>query len=257
MRAALLACAAALPWPEAARAQPLPPRVEVRRVTDKKLPPLVAGMVGVGDCFVTLALREVTEVADVEVVLVGPWERSAEHVAKQAAADAGANCLLPRQGYGPEDENYPVVRQYRSFLVTTVVSGAMGTFRLPAPARAFRPPETAAPNAPAPAAPAPAPAAAAAVEAPTVSHGPVWFERAYLESHDIVLDLSRMSEEEWEAVRRDVALYFPLAASEALRRARVVGGVVAIDLRRREVSRRDEPGAPEPRAGRAVVERLP
>jgi hypothetical protein len=250
MKAALLLAAAA------SALSGFPPRVDVRPLTKQSFQRSEARLVGVGDCFAQVSLPERTELAVVTVELIGPWERTAEHVAKQAAAEIGANCLMPLQDYGPETEDYPVVRQYRAFLVTTVFTGPMGAFRWAAPASAFRrqaPPAAPAmptlsrPEAPKPAKPAPA------VEAP---HGPVWFERALLESHDITLDLSRMSPAEWAAVREDVERYFPAEELRSLLLAQRQGESVLLDLRALRVIRHEEK-APAPAPRRLITRPLP
>lgn len=228
LTAALALCLAA-----PAAAQRVPPRVEVRKAAGaREHPRSAAGLVGVGNCLVTMAQPEVEELASVSVELRGPWERSAEHLAKQAAAELGANCLMPLSRYEPEGDAYPLLRQYRAFLVTTVVTGALGTFRVPAPARAFSAPGAAAAAVP----PLPALRRPAPPPPEEVPHGPVWFEHAALESHDVVLDLARMDEAEWEMVHDDVAAYFPAAALRALTVARAHGETVVLDLRERRVS---------------------
>ncbi len=241
---------AALPFAaEAAFAQMVPPQIDVRKISKRNHSSNVAGMVGVGDCFVVLPTREITEIAEIDVMLPGPWERSAEHLAKQAAADAGANCLLPRQNYGAEEENYPVLRQYRAFLVTHVVVNIMGSFRLPVSAGAFKPFEQPAPSAGA-AVPAPAALKAPVIAEKAVPHGPVWFGHVYLDSHDLVLDLSRMREKDWKAVSRDVERHFPRAEFEFLKEAYIHGETVVVDLRDRTVRHEDQKRADRPPVGR-------
>ncbi|MDP3542372.1 MAG: hypothetical protein Q8T11_07900 [Elusimicrobiota bacterium] len=223
-----------------AAAQPIPPLVELQTIHDGKLSSLPVGAVGVGNCFSPVALREMKEVAVLTVSVNGPWERSAEHLAKQKAAEAGANCLQPLASYGPE-EHYPVVRQYRAFLVTTSITTIDGTFRLPASPKAFEPP----PQPPAPLAaafPAPAPAAPPepAGEELLLARSPeseesLWVEGPHIIAHEIVLDLRKITPRGWESIRRDVGKFFPASDFETLKKARREGGSVSIDLRKRTI----------------------
>lgn len=221
-------------------AQTMPPRVELELLHEGRLSSLPVGGVGVGNCFANVALREMTEVAVLAVSVNGPWERSAEHLAKQKAAEAGANCLQPLASYGPEEEHYPIVRQYRAFLVTTSVTTIDGTFRFPASPKAFEPP----PPPPPPLAALPAARAASAAEEPSgillapppEATDALWIEGPHIISHDIVLDLEKLSERRWEAVRGDIRKYFPASEFEVLEKARRGGGAVAIDLRARTIA---------------------
>jgi len=257
MARALTAALLALTLPAYAA---FPPRVEIRRLTKKSFARSDAGLVGVGDCLITHSEAEVVEVALVEVQVVVPWERSAEHVAKQSAAELGANCLMPLQEYGPEDGNYPVVRQYRAFFVTIVITVPHAAFRVPASARAFKRrsaadaatvPALGSLQPPRPAADTPPPLPAGA------PYGPVWFEHALIESHDIELDLSRISAAEWTMVSADLARYFPSSEFQNLAAAYARGETVRLDLKELRVQRHEEP-LPAPAArGRAIIERLP
>lgn len=244
---------ALLPWAallafSAARtlsAQPMPPKVEVAPLSGEKLPRLPVGAVGIGNCFANVALREMKEAANLTVTVFGPWERSAEHLAKQQAAEAGVNCLQPLQSYGPEDGHYPVVRQYRGFLVTTSVTTIDGTFRLPAPAAAFDAPSPPLPSLAAllpSASPSTAPAHSfdedrhATVRAPTPEDARMpWVIGPHVMEHEVVLDTGRMTPHDWEDVRRDIQEHFPPAEYERLRGARLRKEVVSIDLLRQKV----------------------
>ncbi len=232
-------------------AQPQPPRVELQLLVEKKPSALPVGAVGVGNCFSPVALREMTEVAVLTISVNGPWERSAEHMAKQKAAEAGANCLQPLSSYGPEEDHYPVVRQYRAFLVTTSVTTIDGTFRFPAPARTFEPPPQplptlgasfAAPAAAASTSPVlpPEPAEALLAPPPDGAEAP-WVDGPHIVSHEIVLDLAALEGERWEEVRKDVKKYFPAHALRTLEKAKGAGRSVSIDLRRKTIEPVDVP----------------
>lgn len=235
LKAALGTCLIASP----AAAMMVPPRVEVRKITKKNFSSLAAGMVGVGDCFAPMPFRELQEIAFVGVEKPGPWERSAEHLAKQAAAEIGANCLMPLHSYDAEGQDYPVVRQYRAFVVTTVVAGSLGGFRVPASARSFPPlPQDAPPEAP----PPPQPSAGTgalndAVKDEEAGWGPAWFEEAHMAAHEIVIDTSRMSESNWAMVRGDIERYFPKEEAAILLQARAAGETVTVDLKRQKIRR--------------------
>lgn len=241
IRAALLGCLACRPL----AAQPMPPRVEVLPLLKETLSSLPVGGVGVGDCFTPVTLGEMKEVALITVSVNGPWERSAEHLAKQVAAETGANCLQPLATYGPEETHFPVVRQYRAYLVTTSVTNIHGTFRFPASPRAFEQssafePLPSAFAAPAPPETAPDDAAAAAspesVLAPSPTRtDPLWIDGSHILAHEIILDTAHMTPQNWEDVRGDVEKYFPAWEYKKLLKTRSRGGTVFLDLRRKTV----------------------
>ncbi|UPT72761.1 MAG: hypothetical protein M0D55_12585 [Elusimicrobiota bacterium] len=229
-------------------AQPIPPRVELQFLGERKLSALPVGAVGVGNCFSPIVLREMTEVAALTISVNGPWERSAEHMAKQKAAEAGANCLQPLANYGPEEDHYPVVRQYRAFLVTTSVTTIDGTFRFPASPKTFEPAPQPLPALAAPAAAAPPAKLSAAEETAELLLAPPpegaeapWVAGPHITSHEIVLDLGAIDPRLWRDVRKDVKKYFPAPAFEALEKAKGAGRTVSIDLRRKSVHPLDEP----------------
>lgn len=234
-------------FPRVLPAQTMPPRVELELLTAKKLSSLPPGAVGVGNCFSPVALREMKEVAVLTISVNGPWERSAEHLAKQKAAEAGANCLQPLASYGPEEDHYPIVRQYRAFLVTTSVTTIDGTFRFPASPKTFEPLQQPLSSPVASfAAPALSTTPATKVEPseeegelliapPPEDTGALWVAGPHIVAHEIVLDLKKITPRRWEDVRGDVKKYFPAAEFAVLEKAKQEGGTVTIDLRRKTI----------------------
>jgi len=231
------------PFAGAASAQSLPPRVELELLLKEAPSSLPVGAVGVGNCFAPVLFGERTEVAVLTISVNGSWERSAEHLAKQKAAEAGANCLQPLASYGPEEENFPVIRQYRAYLVTTSATTIDGTFRFPASPRTFAPPPEVLPSlssafaAPPPAAAQPSAAGSKEDEgelslAPAPEGtDPLWISGPHITTHEIVLDLGRISPRKWADVRADIRKYFPPAEFETLKKAKRDGRKVTINLK--------------------------
>lgn len=230
-------------FPGSALAQAMPPRVELERLLKEKTHSLPVGAVGVGNCFSPVALREMKEVAVLTVTVNGPWERSAEHLAKQKAAEAGANCIQPLASYGPEEDHYPIVRQYRAYLVTTSVTTIDGTFRFPASPRTFEPMIQQMPSLAAPfPVSAPTTSSAAAVETGELLLAPppeetdtLWVSGPHIFSHEIELDLRKITPHKWEAVKDDVKKFFPASEFEILNKAKIDGRPVSIDLRKKTI----------------------
>lgn len=226
-----------------ASAQANPPRVELERLIKEKTHSLPVGAVGVGNCFSPVTLREMKEVAVLTVTVNGPWERSAEHLAKQKAAEAGANCMQPLASYGPEEDHYPIVRQYRAYLVTTSVTTIDGTFRFPASPRSFEPMIQQMPSLAAPfpvAAPAPSTAAVAEMGELLIAPPPeetdtLWISGRHIFSHQIELDLRNITPRRWENIRNDVKKFFPASEFEVLNKAKLDGRPVSIDLRKKTI----------------------
>lgn len=111
-----------------------PPEVEVTLVLKEKRPHMLPSKVAVADCYTSAlpgAQRE--EVALVKVTVRGPWERTAQHLASEKAAELGANCLLVVSSFGKDNAEYPVHRSYKAFRVTV----PYGPWRVPASAESL------------------------------------------------------------------------------------------------------------------------
>lgn len=137
----LLACAAA---PAAAQNSPV---VAVTPLLKEARPHLAAQRVGVGNCYGVASAASTELIATIKVTLPGPYERTAEHLAKEKAGELGANCLLPEGAAGEEGTRYPVQRSYKALRVLVPfgayqVPASPGDFPAPpaAPSGAFQPP---------------------------------------------------------------------------------------------------------------------
>jgi hypothetical protein len=209
-----------------------PPEVEVIQVLKEKRPHMLASKVAVADCYTSQlpgAQRE--EVALVKVTVRGPWERTAQHLASEKAAELGANCLLVTSSYGKDNADYPVHRSYKAFRVTV----PYGPWRVPASPESL---ESASTAAAAPAFPMPKLKTPVIEKKPSEVHGD-HLSRAMGEAvyvHEIVLDPARADSESWADVVQDVREYFGEAEAEKLTRLVDAGRTVRIDLRAGKVS---------------------
>lgn len=223
---AVLLCGVSRSWAQ------YPPEVEVTPILKEKRPHLLASKVAVADCYTRAlpgAQRE--EVALVKVTVRGTWERSAQHLAAEKAAELGANCLLVVTSYGKDNAEYPVHRSYKAFRVTV----PYGPWRVPASAESLASAETSRsagfdfrfPKLKAP-----------VIEKKPDAHGD-HLRRAMGEAvydHEIVLDPSRADPETWADIVQDVREYFGEAEAEKLARLVEAGKAVRIDLRAGKVS---------------------
>jgi|CXWL01.1.fsa_nt_gi hypothetical protein len=214
-----------------ARAQYLP-EMEVTPILKEKRPHMLASKVAVADCYTSAlpgAQRE--EVALIKVTVRGSWERSAQHLASEKAAELGANCLLVVSSYGKDNAEYPVHRSYKAFRVTV----PYGPWRVPASAESLA---SAAAGAAAPAFPMPRLSVPVIEKKPSVTHGD-HLSRAMGEAvyvHEAVLDPARADPEMWADVVQDVREYFGAAEAEKLARLVEAGKMVRVDLRAGTVS---------------------
>lgn len=224
----VLLCAASRAWAQ------YPPEVEVTLVLKEKRPHMLASKVAVADCYTSAlpgAQRE--EVALVKVTIRGAWERSAQHLASEKAAELGANCLHVVSSYGKDNEEYPVQRSYKAFRVTI----PYGPWRVPASAESLASAATASGSAgfnfPLPKLKTPV------VEKKTsATHGDHLSRAmgAAVYVHEVVLDPSRADPETWADVVQDVKEYFGEAEVEKLARLVAAGRTVRIDLKTGAVS---------------------
>lgn len=211
-----------------------PPEVEVTQILKEKRPHMLASKVAVADCYTSAlpgAQRE--EVALVKVTVRGAWERSAQHLASEKAAELGANCLLVVSSYGKDNAEYPVQRSYKAFRVTV----PYGPWRVPAS------PESLA-SAAAASNSAALDFAMPKLKAPIVekkapeAHGDhlsrAMGEAVYI--HEVVLDPALADSETWTDIVQDVREYFGEAEVEKLTRLVESGKTIRIDLRAGKVS---------------------
>ena len=211
-----------------------PPEVEVTLVLKEKRPHMLASKVAVADCYTSSlpgAQRE--EVALIKVTVRGAWERSAQHLASEKAAELGANCLLVVSSFGKDNAEYPVHRSYKAFRVTV----PYGPWRVPASAESLASAATASGSAgfnfPLPKLKAPV-----IEKKPSEAHGDhlsrAMGQAVYI--HEIVLDPARADSETWADVFQDVREYFGEAEAEKLARLVDSGKKIRVDLKAGKVS---------------------
>lgn len=222
MSALLLSLCALTAAPAGAQSQPV---VEIIPISAEKRSRLPQQRIGVGDCY-AVAGSQREELAVIQVLVRGPLERSAEHLAKEKAGELGANCLYPLNAFGADNASYPVRRNYRALRVT-VQSGA---YRAPAS------PETI----------ASAGSASAAGALPSLSDFPKlkvpviirpaeshnghlgWVFGGGVLSHEVIVDFSKSEEAIRKDLLKDIEEYFSdaeyrrmLKAAEAGERSRI------------------------------------
>jgi len=226
---AVLICGVSQVWAQ------YPPEVEVTPILKEKRPHMLPSKVAVADCYSSQlpgAQRE--EVALIKVTVRGSWERTAQHLASEKAAELGANCLLVVSSYGKDNAEYPVHRSYKAFRVTV----PYGPWRVPASAESLA--STANPASGAAGVDFPMPKLKVPVIERKIpeAHGDhlsrAMGEAVYL--HEIVLDPSRMNSQVLADVALDVREYFGEAEAERLTRLVEDGKAVRIDLRTGTVS---------------------
>lgn len=211
---ALLFCAA----PAAAQTNPLVEVVPAAKTAPR--PHLAPQRVGVGDCY-GVPGAELEELAFIRVTLPGPWERTAEHLAKEKAGELGANCLLPAGGGGLDNMRGPAQRAYKAYRVTV----PMGSWQVPAPPESL------------PAAPAAGPAgrfqpAGLRQLAPPAEHSAHlgWLGSAATVEHLLAIDPTVAGAELWGDILKDAEEYFPAAEAARLRAAAEKRTAAGIDL---------------------------
>lgn len=226
----VLLCAASRIWAQYS------PEVEVTPILKEKRPHMLASNVAVADCYTNaLAGSQREEVALVKVTIRGPWERSAQHLASEKAAELGANCLLVVSSFGKDNAQYPVQQSYKAFRVTV----PYGPWRVPAsPASLVSAPAATGPRSAGFDFPQPRLKVPVIEKKPAETHGD-HLSRAMGEAvyvHEAILDPARADPETWADVVQDVREYFGEAEVEKLARLVTAGRAVRIDLRTGTVS---------------------
>lgn len=212
---ALLCCAA----PGAAQTRPLVEVVPAAKAAPR--PHLAPQRVGVGDCY-EVPGAELEELAFIRVTLSGPWERTAEHLAKEKAGELGANCLLPAGGGGTDNMRGPAQRAYKAYRVTV----PMGPYQVPAAPESL------------PALPAAGPGAGNFQTAgfrqltPPAEHSAHlgWLGSAATVEHLLAIDPATAGAELWDDILKDAEEYFPAAETARLRAAGESRTAAGLDL---------------------------
>lgn len=213
-----------------------PPEVEVTPILKGKRPHMLASGVAVADCYTsTLSGSQREEVALIKVTVRGAWERSAQHLASERAAELGANCLLIVSSFGEDNAQYPVQRSYKAFRITV----PYGPWRVPAsPASLVSAPSAMGPRSAGFDFPQPRLKVPVIEKKPSEIHGD-HLSRAMGDAvyvHEVVLDPSRADPETWADIIQDVREYFGEVESGKLARLAGAGKPVRIDLRTGTVS---------------------
>jgi len=212
-----------------------PPEVEVTQILKEKRPHMLPSNVAVADCRATaLAGAQSEEVALIKLSIPGAWERSAQHLAAEKAAELGANCLLVVSSFGKDNAQYPVQRSYKAFRVTV----PYGPWRVPAsPASLVSAPSTMGPRSAGFDFPLPKLKTPVIEKKPSI-HGD-HLSRAMGKAvyfHEIVLDPARSEPAAWSDVEQDVREYFGEAETDKLSRLSTAGQALRVDLRTGTVS---------------------
>lgn len=211
------------------------PEVEVFPVRSEKRPHLAVQQVAVANCHTSdLPGAQREELATIKVTARGPWERSAQHLASEKAAEIGANCLLVLSSYGKDNAEYPVHRQYKAFRVTV----QSGPWRVLASPQSLVSAST--DNSSKPGFDMPRLSLRPLEKKPSHEHGD-HLARAMGDAvffHEAILEPGRVEPNAWEDVRRDVLEYFGEVERDKLDRLAQTGKAIRVDLRLGAVSQR-------------------
>ncbi|UPT75403.1 MAG: hypothetical protein M0D55_06860 [Elusimicrobiota bacterium] len=231
--------AAALP--PTSSAQYVPPRVELEpAVSANKYPHLEADDVVMSDCIGinrTDGTIRSEEIGTIQIMAYTPWYQTAEHLAKEKAGEAGANCLMSQfpPGLGPIPVSYPFTIAYRAFRLTRQKGFGSTSYWIPIRADAapsFVPASTGGSNPP-PGASAPQ---ARPAPAPT-GHAHLWTSGNFIYRYEIGMDTAKFSKETWEDVALDFKEYFPSSEYQQLLLARRGKEKVVVDFKNMRIRR--------------------
>lgn len=177
----------------------------------------------------------VEDVAVIRIAFKGRWYKSADYLAREKAAAAGANGLVLVESIGREELGAGATRTYRAFRLTNSFGSAIYTKpdEEPPPAK---PPE-ASPGSPF-ITPKAAEPASAAPPAPLRKHRHfdwVWTKDASVLSHRLGFDPARASKDELEQLKLYVRENFPAAEYKKLFQASGKRSKVVLDFVKRTI----------------------
>ena len=221
--ALLLVCTA---MPAAAQHTPV---VAVTPLFKEARPHMAAQRVGVGNCYGVAAAASTELIAAIKVTLPGPYERTAEHLAKEKAGELGANCLLPEGAAGEDGGRYPVQRSYKALRVLV----PFGAYQVPASPGDF---------------PAPPAAPTGVFQAPGFKEfrpppeHPAhldWAAGKAAREHAVIIDPAATETEVWAEIVKDAQEYFPQPDYARLLHAARKGIPVRLDFLNFTISEAD------------------
>jgi hypothetical protein len=233
LRAGALLLFAAV-FPGSSRAQYSPPKVELDLAASAvKYPHLEIDDVAVADCSgISRAAGTVRseEIGTIRVLAYAPWYQTAEHLAKEKAGEAGANCLLMQYSAGLEGVpvSYPFQASYRAYRLTRLNGFGSTSFSTPIRADALLAAGQAAQDSSAPQArltPGPA------------GHEHLWTSGNFIYRYEIGMDTTKFPKETWEDIARDFKEYFPPSEYEQLLLARRGKAKVLVDFKNMRIRR--------------------
>ena len=209
------------------------PDIGVTLTLSEKRPHLAIQQVAVANCYTNdLSGAQREELAVIKVTVRGSWERSAQHLAAEKAAELGANCLHSLFSYGKDNEEYPVQRHYKAFRVTV----PYGPWRVPASPESLVPASAAGPSQSGFSMP---PLKIRSLEKKHIEAHGGHLSRAMgaaVYFHEVILDPARTKPEMREDVTRDIEEYFGESELRKFNRAIMGEKMIRIDLRTGAVS---------------------
>ncbi|MHB0996009.1 MAG: hypothetical protein ACYC2I_06545 [Elusimicrobiales bacterium] len=195
------------------------PKVEISMIADGPRYHLALQRVAVGDCQAAPGPAQKEELAVVRVTVPLKWKRTAEHLAREKAAEIGANCLVPLYSSGEDYVSYPVRREYRAFRVVSgpynapvgpeSIPAAAGGNRSPGPSgrMAFRP-----------------------LKPPEKRDVLAWLAGKGVARNEIVVDLRLAGPDTLRDIGKDIEEYFPASEYAVFRKAAEEKRLIRIDL---------------------------
>lgn len=218
----------------AARAQWVPPEVEVTKISVKSYAHIEEDETVVGTETELSALRAKSsaseDIARIRVVFKGKWFRGADYLAREKAAALGANYLVLLQSTGEEELGAGAVRAYRAVRLLDFNQNPLYT------RPGERPPSPPQSSAPAwnPAQPAPA----EQVKTPPGGHRHfawAWRRDPYLVSHLAVFNPASAGKDETEELKAYVRENLPEKYYKKLLRALKKPASITVDFTNREI----------------------
>lgn len=231
----------AMTLPPTSSAQYVPPRVELdSAISANEYPHLETDDVAVSDC-IGIYRADGTirseEIGMIRIMAYTPWYQTAEHLAKEKAGEAGANCLMgqPSPGLGPIPVSYPYQVAYRAFRLTRQKGFGSTAYWIPirvvaAPSSAQAPVGGSNP-------PPDSSAAQARRSMEPAGHEHLWTSGNFIYRYEIGMDTTKFSKGTWEDVARDFKEYFPPSEYNQLLLARKGGEKVLVDFKNMRIRR--------------------